>query len=97
LVSVSKTAGDPPLMHFRAQASLPFIAGFVEQASSMTYPVNSAPAAAASEKTNESANGAMALLMVGLLDVIAQVIVSQARRRSLGKPAILLKVSRNSR
>src|SRR5205807_2706369 len=41
--SLNKTAGEPPRMHLRAQASFPFIAGFDAHDSSITYPLKSAP------------------------------------------------------
>src|SRR5437016_5532737 len=52
-------------MHFRAQASLPFIAGLDAQDSSMMYPVKSA-ARAPIQKTNTTEHSAIPLFMVDL-------------------------------
>src|SRR5437763_1669923 len=55
-------------MHFRAQASLPFMAGLVEQVSSMIYPLKSAAIAPAAP-AESSAIRAIPLFMSGLLRV----------------------------
>src|SRR5436190_22112035 len=89
-------------MHFRAQASLPFIAGLLEQASSIIYPLNSA-ANAPSAPAESRAMRAIPLFMSGLLrvkyyqkNVVPKTDIVASRHRTVAEWLKLRETTRNA-